>query len=134
MAPLKPHRILIVEDNLDTVHSFALLLRDAGHEVEYAINGYVALDVARRFLPDFIFLDLGLPGISGFEVCEQVRRTPELANARLIAMTGYHQEEYRERSKAAGFEQHLVKPVDLQTVLSIVGDARAPAQRSLRSV
>jgi CheY-like chemotaxis protein len=108
----RSRRILVVEDNLDTVHSLAFLLHDMGHRVEYAVNGWVALDVARRFRPEFIFLDLGLPGMDGFEVCGRLKKEPGLEAARIIALTGYGQEEYRRRSEEAGCELHLVKPVD----------------------
>src|SRR3979409_2578086 len=73
---LVPRRVLVVEDNLDSVHTLAYLLSDMGHIVEYAINGYVALDVARRFRPDFALLDLGLPGMDGFKVGRQRRPDP----------------------------------------------------------
>jgi CheY-like chemotaxis protein len=105
-------RVLVVEDNLDTVHSLALLIHDMGHKVEYAINGWVALDVARRFRPQFVFLDLGLPGMDGFELCRRIKKEPGLESARVIALTGYGQEEYRRRSSEAGCELHLIKPFD----------------------
>jgi two-component system CheB/CheR fusion protein len=107
-----PRRILVVEDNLDTVHSLAFLLKDMGHEVEYAINGYAALDIARRMRPEFVFLDLGLPGMDGFEVCKRMKREPGLESTRIIAVTGYAQEEHRQRSQEAGCELHLIKPMD----------------------
>src|SRR3954465_14149180 len=88
-----PRRILVVEDNLDAVHSFALLLHDMGHKVEYAINGWVAIDVARRFRPEFVFLDLGLPGMDGFELCRRIKKEPGLESTRVIALTGYGQQE-----------------------------------------
>jgi DNA-binding response OmpR family regulator len=72
-APGTGCRILVVEDNLDSVHSLAMLLRDMGHEVEYAINGYAALSVAQVFKPEVVFLDLGLPGLDGFEVCRAMK-------------------------------------------------------------
>jgi two-component system CheB/CheR fusion protein len=83
-----------------------------GHKVEYAINGWVALDVARRFRPQFVFLDLGLPGMDGFELCRRIKKEPGLESARVIALTGYGQEEYRRRSSEAGCELHLIKPFD----------------------
>jgi DNA-binding response OmpR family regulator len=70
---------------VDSVHSLAYLLNDMGHAVEYAINGYVALDVARRFRPHFVLLDLGLPDIDGFEVCRRLKRDPDLESCRVVA-------------------------------------------------
>lgn len=106
-----PKRILVVEDHLDSVHTLAFLLRDMGHTVEYAINGYVAVELALRFRPDFVLLDLGLPGIDGFEVCRQMKRAPELRSTRIVALTAFSQDEYRERATKAGCELYLVKPV-----------------------
>lgn len=107
-----PKRVLIVEDNLDSVHSLALLVQEMGHHVDYAINGYAALALAKRMRPDFVLLDLGLPGLDGFDVCKRIKGDPVLKTTRVIAITGYRQEEYRVKSKAAGCELHLVKPVD----------------------
>jgi two-component system CheB/CheR fusion protein len=116
-----PKRVLVVEDNLDSVHTLALLLSDMGHKVEYAINGYVAINVARRFRPDFVLLDLGLPGIDGFEVCRQIKRDPELRSCRVIALTAFSQDEYRARAKNAGCELYLVKPVDTRVLEDLLG-------------
>jgi CheY-like chemotaxis protein len=121
--PPLPRRILVVEDNLDSVHSLTLLLRDMGHTVEYAINGYAALDVARRLRPEIVFLDLGLPGMDGFEVCRRLKTEAGLEAVRVIAVTGYGQEEYRRQSQAAGFELHLVKPVSPQFLVSLLGSS-----------
>ena len=106
-----PRRVLVVEDNLDTVHSLVFLLRDIGHQVDFAINGYAALSLAQRMRPEFVFLDLGLPGLDGFEVCKKLKADPALKSVRVIAITGYTQEEYRVRSREAGCDLHLVKPV-----------------------
>ena len=116
-----PKRVLIVEDNLDSVHAMALLLTDMGHNVEYAINGYVGLEVARRFRPAFVLLDLGLPGWDGFEVCRQIKKDPELQRARVIAITAFGQDEYLARSRAVGFELHLVKPVPVWLLEELLG-------------
>jgi CheY-like chemotaxis protein len=107
-----PKRVLIVEDNLDSVHSLALLVQEMGHHVDYAINGYAALALAKRMRPDFVLLDLGLPGRDGFDVCRRIKSDPWLKETRVIAITGYRQDEYRTKSKAAGCEIHLIKPVD----------------------
>jgi CheY-like chemotaxis protein len=109
--PWRRKRILVVEDNLDTVHTLVLLLRDMGHIVEYAINGYAALDAARKFLPEVVFLDLGLPGMDGFEVCTRLKKEPGMEGVRIISITAYGQDEYRKRSLEAGCELHLLKPV-----------------------
>jgi CheY-like chemotaxis protein len=115
-SAVKPRRVLVVEDNLDTVHTFALLLHEMGHKVEYAINGWVAIDVARRFRPQFVFLDLGLPGMDGFELCRRIKKEPGLESTRVIALTGYGQQEYRDRSSEAGCELHLLKPFDAKNI------------------
>lgn len=107
-----PKRVLIVEDNLDSVHSLALLVQEMGHHVDYAINGYAALALAKRMRPHFVLLDLGLPGLDGFDVCRRIKDDPWLKETRVIAITGYRQDEYRTKSKAAGCEIHLIKPVD----------------------
>jgi CheY-like chemotaxis protein len=116
-----PKRVLIVEDNLDAVHALALLLADMGHHVEYAINGYVGLEVARRFRPEFVFLDLGLPGMDGFEVCGEIKRDPNLKGTRVIALTAFGQDEYLAKSRAVGFELHLVKPVPVWLLEELLG-------------
>jgi CheY-like chemotaxis protein len=116
-----PRRVLVVEDNLDAVHTLVLLLREMGHTVDYAINGYAAIDVARRMQPEIVLLDLGLPGLDGFEVCRWIKKDPALKDTRVFALTAYKQEEYRARALAAGCEQHLVKPLaveDLEQLLS----------------
>jgi CheY-like chemotaxis protein len=110
----------VVEDNLDSVHSLAMLLRDMGHEVEYAINGYAALSVAQVFKPEVVFLDLGLPGLDGFEVCRAMKADPVLRAARVIALTGYADDTSRKRSAEAGCELHFVKPVSPQFLESLL--------------
>ncbi len=110
-SPTSRH-VLVVEDNLDGVHSLVLLLREMGHHVDYAINGYAAVDLAFRLRPEVVLLDLNLPGMSGFEVCKRIRSNPELRHVRVIAITAYADAVYRERSEAAGCDLHLVKPVD----------------------
>jgi CheY-like chemotaxis protein len=116
-----PKRVLIVEDNLDSVHSLALLVCDMGHTVEYAVNGYVALEIARRFHPDFVLLDLGLPGLDGFEVCSRIKQDRELQHARVVAITALAQDEHRVRSMAAGCELHIVKPVPIGVLEELLG-------------
>jgi CheY-like chemotaxis protein len=116
-----PKRVLVIEDNLDAVHSMVLLLRDMGYEVEYALNGFAGIEAAWNFRPDFVLLDLGLPGLDGFEVCRQLRQELGLAYCRVIAITGYAEDEYRFRSKAAGCELHLIKPVPARVLEELLG-------------
>jgi signal transduction histidine kinase len=109
-APGRPLRVLVVDDNADTAESCALLLRLDGHEVRVAPDGPVALQAARDFAPDAALLDLGLPGMDGYEVARRLRALPETGRALLVAMTGWDQEEDRHRSWEAGFDYHLTKP------------------------
>ena len=132
-------RVLLVDDNLDHIHTLSILLRSMGHSVDYAVNGYVALDVARRFRPDVVLLDLGLPGVTGLEVCEQIRRDLEIGKTKIFALTGYNQPEYRERAKGAGFDGFFQKPVDPKVLFELLseepspGAPRAGAARPLRA-
>jgi CheY-like chemotaxis protein len=112
-------RVLVVEDDLDTVHSLSEMVWRMGHKVEFAINGYAAIDIARQFLPEIVFLDLGLPGMDGFEVARRLKR--ELGDVRIVAVTAYGSEKDRERSFSAGCELHLVKPVDPLLIALLLG-------------
>lgn len=120
----KVHRILLVEDNLDQLHSFALLLKEMGHSVDFVINGYIAYDAARRFRPDVVILDLGIPGMTGFEIAAQIRKDPELCDVRIIALTGYQDDSYRERAKACGIDEYYVKPLDPAKLYELFGDQK----------
>lgn len=124
-GPSKIHRIMIIEDNLDQLQSLAMVLREMGHNVDFATNGYVAYDANRRFRPDTVICDLGIPGMSGYEIAEQVRKDPELTDVRLVAFTGYSEEKYRERALRAGFDEYHVKPVDPQILHRLFGDVKA---------
>jgi PAS domain S-box-containing protein len=114
-------RVLVVDDNLDSLTSLAMLLRMSGDEVRTATDGAAALDVAKAFRPEVVLLDLGLPGMDGYEVGRRIRKMPEARSAVLVAQTGWGQDEDRRRSAEAGFNAHLVKPVDpaeLQRILA----------------
>jgi PAS domain S-box-containing protein len=118
-------RVLVVDDNADAAGSLALLLRLWGHEVRVAHDGLEAVRVAEEFVPEILLLDIGLPGLNGYEVAKRLRHSPRLARAVLVALTGYGQEEDRSRSREAGLDQHLVKPVEpdrLQRLLAGVPD------------
>jgi signal transduction histidine kinase len=116
-------RVLIVEDNADAADSLALLLRALGHEVRVVGDGPAALEAASSFRPDVALLDIGLPEMDGYEVARRLRRDPALGDAVLVALSGYGQEEDRRRSHAAGFDVHLVKPVDLEGLQALLADA-----------
>jgi two-component system OmpR family response regulator len=108
----KSKRILVVDDNTDAVESLALLLELEGHDVKTALDGPAALELASDFRPEAVLLDIGLPGMDGYEVARRLRDRPETREALIIAITGYGQLEDRALTKAAGFNHHLVKPVD----------------------
>ena len=110
-APAAQHRILVVDDNIDAADSLSMLLSLDGHEVHTAYGAAEALEAAARLTPEIIFLDIGLPQMNGYEVARQVRNMNALKNVRMIALTGYGQPEDRERSRKAGFDDHIVKPV-----------------------
>jgi DNA-binding response OmpR family regulator len=107
-----PRRILIIDDNVDLATSLAALLRASGHEVRLAHDGAWALKDAQAFRPEFVFLDLGLPGMDGFQVARSLRREPGLESARIIAVTGDGHAESREQALLAGCDQFILKPMD----------------------
>lgn len=104
-------RLLVVDDNRDAAESMSMLLELWGHDVAYAYDGPTALETAQQWHPQAVFLDIGLPGMDGYEVAERLRALPHAKDAVLIAITGYGQEEDRLRSQRAGIDHHLVKPV-----------------------
>jgi PAS domain S-box-containing protein len=111
-----PRRLLIVDDNTDSARSLATLQTRRGHDTRTAFTGPEALRVAAEFLPEAVLLDIGLPEMDGFEVARQIRAMPALSATLLIAMTGYASDEDRAQCRAAGFDEHLVKPVDLEVL------------------
>jgi len=104
-------RILVVDDNADAAESLAMLLQLDGHATRVAHDGEAALVAAREFQPDTVFLDIGLPGMNGYEVAQRLRAS-DRSTMQLIALTGWGAEDDRRRAQAAGFDHHLVKPVD----------------------
>ena len=112
MAPKSSLRILIVDDNRDGADSLGMMLRIMGNDTRTAYDGQEAVDVAEAFRPDVVLLDIGLPKLNGYEACRRIREQPWGKSMVLIALTGWGQEEDRRRSHEAGFDHHLVKPVD----------------------
>jgi len=116
-------RVLVVDDNVDTVTTLAMLVQESGHEARTAYDGSVVLEAALDYRPNVVLLDIGLPGLNGFEVAKRLRQQPALQNAVLVAMTGYGRESDRQRSREAGFDHHLIKPGDFEKVLQILATA-----------
>jgi CheY-like chemotaxis protein/anti-sigma regulatory factor (Ser/Thr protein kinase) len=112
--------VLIVEDNHDAATTLAQLLELEGHRTRVAGDGATALALARVRRPDLVLCDIGLPGMDGYEIGRRLRADAALAGTRLVALSGYAQPEDRERSRAAGFDGHLAKPVDPQVVLAML--------------
>jgi signal transduction histidine kinase/ActR/RegA family two-component response regulator len=129
-----PARVLLVEDNVDAAEALADLLRLWGHEVEVAHDGATAVRLARAGRPGVILLDIGLPGMDGYQVAAELRSLPDLQGALIVALTGYGQGSDRRRTAGAGFDHHLVKPVDLEELRRLVssGGDRFPEQRKGR--
>ncbi|HTR50515.1 MAG TPA: ATP-binding protein, partial [Kofleriaceae bacterium] len=127
LAPGKvtPRRVLIVDDNQDAANSLAALLAFRGHEVKVAFNGAYAIELTKSFKPEVALLDLGLPEMDGYVLAGKLRALEQPSRLRLVAVTGYGQAEDRQRSQAAGFDDHLVKPTELaalERVLSALND------------
>jgi len=118
-------RILVVDDNQDSAESLTLLLRAAGHEASLATDGRGALRMAQDLRPEVVFLDIGMPRMNGYEVARRLRQQPWAKRTRLVALTGWGQEEDRRLAHEAGFDDHLVKPASaaaLSELLSSVGE------------
>ena len=124
-APVTPRRVLVVDDNVDAARTLADLLVLEGHEAHVAHDGPSAVEAALRLRPDVAFLDIGLPGFSGLEVAERLRGEPSLAGLFLVALSGWVQPEDLGRSRDAGFDRHLAKPVDLATIERLLALADA---------
>jgi signal transduction histidine kinase/CheY-like chemotaxis protein len=123
IQPLPQRRILIVDDSRDGGESLALLLRVLGAEVALAHSGRQALECVAAFNPDVVLLDIGMPGMDGYEVARRIRANPAHRNMQLIALTGWGQDEDRQRSAAAGFNHHLVKPADVDKLRQLLSVA-----------
>ena len=117
--------MLIVDDNLDAVTTMKLLLEIRGFEAATAANGPEALRLLPEFLPDVILLDIGLPGMDGYEIARRVRRMETGEEVKIIATTGYAHDEDRQLATEAGFDYHLTKPVNFKTLEELLNRIRA---------
>ena len=122
LAAAKPSRVLLVEDHADGAAMLSRLLRSYGHEVRVAHDGPSGIQAALEFLPDVLLLDIGLPGMDGYEVARRLRREPKLRRAYFAALTGYGGAGDAEAAEAAGFDRHLTKPVEVDTLRQILSD------------
>jgi len=120
------HRLLVVDDNKDAAVSLAMLLRLQGHEVRVAHDGNAALDLALAYKPDMVVLDIGMPGMDGYEVARRIRNQHGLKDVVLAALTGWGQEEDRRRTAEAGFDYHLVKPPEPEVLEKLLGELKRP--------
>jgi two-component system CheB/CheR fusion protein len=119
-----PLRILIVDENVDAARSLGMLCEQMGHDCKYAYDGIAALEAARRLRPDVILLDIGLPGMDGFEVARQLRAEADFRDVLIIAVTGFASDEDRQRSREVGIDHYLVKPADPAFIESLLRRGR----------
>ncbi|HET9327882.1 MAG TPA: PAS domain S-box protein, partial [Candidatus Eisenbacteria bacterium] len=125
--PTSRRRILLVDDNHDSVESLAMLLEHEGHETEVAYDGQQAVDKAQTWRPEVILLDIGLPVMNGYDACRAIRRMGNGSEFRIIALSGWGQEQDRAMAREAGFDEHLVKPVNIGALMKLL-DEPEPAQ------
>ncbi len=120
-----PRRVLIVDDNEDAANSLALILELGGHETASVYTAVDALQRAAAFRPEVVLLDIGLPGMDGYEVAQKMRELPGLRDIRLVAVTGYGRSDDRIRARDAGFDDHLTKPVEYAALERTLAGLRA---------
>ena len=116
--------ILVVDDDLDTARMFAVMLRQLGHAVEYVTSSQAVLDVARSIRPWLIFLDIGMPGLNGWELAPILKEELGHEAVRIVAVSGYGEPEHHRRSREAGFDAHVQKPVDMTLLQSILAQIK----------
>jgi CheY-like chemotaxis protein len=115
-----PGRVLIVDDNRDSANSLATLLKLTGHDVYTANDGLEAVEVTAKLEPEIILMDIGMPRLNGYEAARRIRTQPRIERVTLVALSGWGQPEDRRRSKEAGFDAHLLKPVDLAALTELL--------------
>jgi CheY-like chemotaxis protein len=120
-----PRRVLIVDDNEDAANSLALILELGGHQTASVYTAVDALQRAAAFRPEVVLLDIGLPGMDGYEVAQKMRELPGLRDIRLVAVTGYGRSDDRIRAREAGFDDHLTKPVEYAALERTLAGLRA---------
>ena len=113
-------RVLVVDDNVDTVDTLAMIMKELGHDVRKAYDGSTSLETALAYRPHIMLLDIGLPGLDGYQLATRIRKQPTLQDVVLVALTGYGHEAARQRSLGAGFDHHLTKPADFNKLKEIL--------------
>ena len=119
---IESRRLLVVDDNFDSAESMRVMFRIAGHDVRTVQEGNSAVEAAAQFAAEVVLLDVGLPDIDGYEVARRLRADPRTHDVLIIAITGFGREEDRSRSRDAGFDEHLVKPVDPAALQRALGE------------
>jgi CheY-like chemotaxis protein len=109
-----PLRVLVVDDNLQSAQTLGWMIESIGHEVRLATSGNMALDTATEFTPHVVMLDIGMPGMNGYELCQVMKQSPDLRKSVFVAQTGWSKEEHQDMSREAGFDHYLVKPIKLE--------------------
>ena len=118
--PTSHLRVLVVDDNQDAAFSMSILLEHLGHTVRIAHDGESAVEMAASYQPEVVLLDIGLPKMTGYDVARAIRQTPWGQNVVLIAVTGWGQDEDKQKAKLAGFNRHMVKPVDPELLMQLL--------------
>lgn len=113
-------KILVVDDNQASAQTLGWMLEMMGHEYKLALNGVEALKAAPEYVPDLVLLDLGLPDINGYDVCRKLRAMPELSNVRIVAQTGWGEDKCGGKTQDAGFDRHLVKPIEIEVLQQVL--------------
>jgi CheY-like chemotaxis protein len=122
-------RILVADDNRDSADSLAMMLEMLGHEVSSAHDGVEALETAKASKPELVFMDLGMPRMNGYDAARLIRSQPECKGTVLVALTGWGQEEDRRRSYEAGFDHHIVKPIDFSAVEKLLKELNGSGEK-----
>jgi len=115
-----PRRVLVADDNVDAARSLGLVLSQMGYDVQIVHGGEAALEAARSQAPELVLLDLAMPGLDGLAVARRMREDPRLRQARIVALTGHGQDEDRQRTQAAGFDEHIVKPISPEALCRVL--------------
>jgi CheY-like chemotaxis protein len=124
----RKRRVLVVEDDLESVQSMATLIKMMGHEVQFAINGFAAIDIARGFRPDVIILDIGLPDFKGDQIARQLKFEPGLEATRIVAISGLPADNLESRAREAGCSEFYRKPIDPALLEELLSEPPAPSQ------